>query len=41
MYCASHPTYFKNSYLVGATLREEIIFSSTIGGNLKSTTKTQ
>ena len=33
-------SFFRNSYFVGATLREEIIFSSTVGGKLKSMTKT-
>ncbi|CAG8672883.1 16350_t:CDS:2, partial [Dentiscutata erythropus] len=39
--CQSIVSFFKNSYCAGAALREEIIFSSTVGGNLKSMTKTR
>jgi len=39
--CQTIISFFRNSYSAGAALREEIIFSSTLGGNLKSPTKTR
>ncbi|CAG8749340.1 1573_t:CDS:2, partial [Racocetra persica] len=39
--CQTIISFFRNSYTAGAALREEIICSFTVGGYLKSTTKTR
>ncbi|CAG8580521.1 25918_t:CDS:1, partial [Racocetra persica] len=39
--CQSIISFFRNSYTAGAALREKIVSSFTVGGNLKSTAKTR
>ena len=39
--CQTIISFFRNSYLAGAALRDEIVQSFTIGGNLKTSTKTR
>jgi Protein of unknown function (DUF 659) len=39
--CQTIISFFRNSYSAGAALRDEIIHAFTIGGNLKTSTKTR